>query len=257
MLTWFEWGSYRNRDLLYYRSDTVGPREIIELLLAEHALRELKQREEALKQRSIALQKAKAIESDSSELEDANAQLDETRKQIPRKEHDLYGAVSMLTSVLRKDYDSLRRNTKWFMRKEMVQDCSDRGGCCSRGCGCCSQRHLSKGTKGDGHCTTECWCCTAFRGFEISKEDKIDMVKDFQSRLERNRSGYLIDMADWFFSPLPEPPAVAPKLSTVASQTMTVIAKTPTKDMKTPTVTVTTKPLKPRSRWQKIFGRNK
>lgn len=249
MPTQFTWDHVWNRYLLFYRSDSIGPGDIIKLLLAEHALRELKQREEALNHRVTALQKAKAIEPDSCELEEVNKQLEETRLQFPRKEHDLYGAVSMLTSSLKQDYDSLRCNTTWFMRKEMVQDCSDRGGCCSRKCGCCSQRYLSKGTKGDGHCTTECWCCTAFRGFEMSKEDKMEMAKDFQSRLEREKSGYLINMADWFFCPLPEPPAGAPQTPS------DVVMKIPTAVTKIQAVVA--KPLKPRSKWQQIFGRYK
>jgi hypothetical protein len=204
------------------------------MLLAEYALRNLQQREEALNHRLIALQKAKAIESDNSELEKANELLEETRAQIPRKEYDLYRAVYMMPYFLQKDYQLLRENEAWFMRKEMVQDCSDRGGCCSRGCGCCSQRHISKGKKGNGHCTTECWCCTVFRGFELSQDDKEAINKYLRIRLEHKKSPYLINIANSFFRFLPKPPPETPETPTVAAMTSN-----------------------PKSRWQEIFGRNK
>jgi hypothetical protein len=68
----FQWDSYYGRDLLRYRSAEIDKQEVINMLLAEYALRNLQQREEALNHRAIALQKAKAIESDSPELERAN-----------------------------------------------------------------------------------------------------------------------------------------------------------------------------------------
>jgi hypothetical protein len=120
---------------LGYGSTEIDKEGVMNMLLAEYALRKLQQREEALNHRLIALQKAKAIESDNSELEKANELLEETRAQIPRKEYDLYRAVYMMPPFLQKDYQLLRENEAWFMRKEMVQECSDRGGRCSRGCG--------------------------------------------------------------------------------------------------------------------------
>jgi hypothetical protein len=43
-----------------------------------------------------------------------------------------FTAESVLGPSIKNLYDTVRRNTIWFMRKEMVQDCSGRGGCCSR-----------------------------------------------------------------------------------------------------------------------------
>jgi hypothetical protein len=221
-------------NLAYGQSDKeIGPEKIIEIILADHALRELKQREEALHHRVTALQKAKILESDSSELDNASEQLKRTRAQVPRMEYGLYRAVSMLDPYFKHLHDDLRRHAKWFMREEMVRDCSDRSGCCSRDCGCCSHRQLFKGNKGDGHCTTECWCCTVFRGFELSADDKEAISKDLRDRLKAEKSGYLLTMANCFFRPLPrKPPTLAPKSSTTASTLS-----------------------KSKSRWQRIFGR--
>jgi hypothetical protein len=214
MLPVFYWkvvvSDNRYLEVLSYGSQWIKPEEVIDILLSEHVLRELKQREEALNYRIVAFQKAKEIQSeDDSELENANKQLKETRSKVPMKEHALYRAVSMLDSYFKGVHDNLRRDSQWFMRNDMVQDCADRGGCCSRACGCCSQRHQCHGGKGIGHCTTECWCCTIFRGFELSEDEKAEVRNDLKSRLEHNRSPYLINMANCFFPPLPTPPTLA------------------------------------------------
>lgn len=180
-----------------------------DLIIAEHALREQTQREEALKHRVTALQKATAVDFDSykTQLEEANEQLEEAKRQYPRKEQALYRAESMLPPIFRDVYDSIRHDAAWFMCEGMVQDCSDRGGCCSRGCGCCAQRHLSEKKKGIGHCTSECWCCISFRGFELPEQEKEEITNGIESRLNKYPSPYLLYMADSFFCPLkPEKP---------------------------------------------------
>ena len=121
--------------------------------------------------------------------------------QYPRKAYALYRAESMLRLEFKEAYDSLRRDVRWFMREEMVQDCSDRGGCCSRECGCCERRHLSK-RKGKGHCTIECRCCISFQGFELPEEEKVEINKDLETRLQTWGLAYAIHLANCFFCPL-------------------------------------------------------
>ncbi|KAJ5432479.1 uncharacterized protein N7458_011635 [Penicillium daleae] len=106
MLPVFYWkvvvSDNRYLEVLSYGSQWIKPEEVIDILLSEHVLRELKQREEALKYRIVAFQKAKEIQSeDDSELENANKQLKETRSKVPMKEHALYRAVSMLDSYFK------------------------------------------------------------------------------------------------------------------------------------------------------------
>lgn len=243
--TMFRWHRRRHNNnlrynLAYGESDLeIWPENITEIILADHALRELKQREEALHHRVTALQKAKTLESDSSEFDNASEQLEKTRAQVPGKEYELYRAVSMLDPYFKHLHHDLRDNAQWFMRQDMVRDCSDRGGCCSRNCGCCSHRQLFKGTKGDGHCTTECWCCTVFRGFELSADEKEAISKDLRDRLKAEESGYLLTMANSFFCPLP-------KRWTPALERSNMVSNSPT--------TAST-PSKSKSRWQRIFGR--
>ena len=153
----------------------------------------------------IALQKAVAIESDTAQLEEANKQLEEAQAQYPKKEYALYRAEYALDMDSKNAYDSLRRDAKWFMREEMVQECSDRGGCCSRECGCCEQRYLSERKKGRGHCTIECGCCISFQGFELPKEEKEERSKDLKTRLEGWSPAYVLHLTNCYFCPLSKP----------------------------------------------------
>jgi hypothetical protein len=192
----------RYPEYLEYASNCFKRSDITGLILAEHALRELSQREETLLRKVKALQKAAAIESDRTQLENATQQLEEAQAAFPRKERALYQAETMLCLLLKQAYDSLRRDAKWFMREEMTQDCSDQGGCCSRECGCCAQRHLSKRKKGRGHCTVECWCCIGFRGFELPEKEKKEVRNDFKRRIELPGSAYFEKLGIWLFHPL-------------------------------------------------------
>ncbi|KGO68472.1 hypothetical protein PITC_070970 [Penicillium italicum] len=195
-----------HKNCLKYGSDYALRSTLIELFLAEQALRELTQREEWLHHKVLALQKAMAIasdgKSDMTQFENAKKSLEETQVQYPKREYALYLAECRFHLKLKDAYDSLRHDTKWFMREEMVQDCSDRGGCCSRKCGCCEQRHLSRRTKGRGHCTIECECCIGFRGFELLEKQKQEMSNEFETMLKEYNSAYTIHLANCFFCPL-------------------------------------------------------
>ncbi|KAJ5415371.1 hypothetical protein N7465_004066 [Penicillium sp. CMV-2018d] len=93
-------------------------------IIAEHALREQTQREEALRHRATALQKATAVDSDSykTELEEANEQLEEAKRHYPKKEQALYRAESMLPPIFRDVYDSIRHDAAWFMIARIEAD---------------------------------------------------------------------------------------------------------------------------------------
>ncbi|CRL26222.1 unnamed protein product [Penicillium camemberti] len=103
-------------DCLRYGSEYVLRAKLIELFLAEHALRELTQREEWLHQKVMALQKAIAItparKTDMTELKTANKQLKKTHAQFPRREYALYLAECKFHLKTKDTYDSLRRDDK-------------------------------------------------------------------------------------------------------------------------------------------------
>ncbi|KAJ5490345.1 hypothetical protein N7453_011170 [Penicillium expansum] len=171
---------------LKYGSEYALRSTLIELFLAEHALRELTQREEWLHHKVIALQKAMAIasneKSDMTQFKNANNNLKETQAQYPKMEYTLYLAECRFHLELKDAYDSLRHDAKWFMREEM--------------------RHLSERKKGRGHCTTECECCIGFRGFELPEKQKQEMSNEFETMLKEFNSAYAIHLANCFFCPL-------------------------------------------------------
>lgn len=100
------------------------------------------------------------------------------------------------------------------MRKELFDDCAGQGGCCSRGCGCCSQRQLSKKEKARDHCTAEYWCCSNRRSFELpeKKEQEQERTEALATRPTSDNRAYLLKSANSFlYSPNPPP---SPKLPT-------------------------------------------
>jgi hypothetical protein len=50
------------------------------------------------------------------------------------------------------------------MSKKMINYCRGNGGCCIRGCGCCSRPRATTLFEGDhyAHCTEDCGCCYKF-----------------------------------------------------------------------------------------------
>lgn len=132
------WSSYGRELEIKYRGGLYKPSVFADMLVAEHALRGTVQREEMLQHKVQALQKAADIEPEGKiQLAEANSQLDESRVQCYHRQQALYRAEAMFPTFVKRDYDILRTDDVWYMREEMVRDCSDRGGCCSRGCGCC------------------------------------------------------------------------------------------------------------------------
>ncbi|CAG8004825.1 unnamed protein product [Penicillium salamii] len=66
-----------------------------------------------------------------------------------------------------------RSQSDWYMHPSLVECCTDRQGCCARGCGCCTNRKVDPSRSlGIGHCTVECACCQKARGFEVSPDEK-------------------------------------------------------------------------------------
>lgn len=167
-----------NYDLLTNVTDRLNRDHAINVIVADYALREQLQHEETLNHRAIASQKSTATDYDKTQRSETIERLEQTKRQRAEKERALYRAVSMLPLAERDAYDAVRRDPAWFMGEYLVEDCSNQGGCCSRQCGCCAKRHLSKAQKGIGHCTSECWCCISFRGFDLTENDKREIRDD-------------------------------------------------------------------------------
>ena len=102
--------------------------------------------------------------------------------------------------ALEKGFKQCRSDPRWYMHPILVQDCVNRGGCCSRDCGCCVSRERetsSIGELGIGHCTVECGCCCEARGFELTTEEKKKVEKVFgffDVADNKNRHHYQYDL---------------------------------------------------------------
>lgn len=194
--------------LLGYGFKEIWRSDLIDIFQAEHDLRMLVQREEALERKVKALVKTASIDDklDQTQLEEIKTELQGLQPKITMHEYYLYRAEGELSPAFGSLYTKLRLNPKWFMRPGMVSDCANRGGCCSRGCGCCERRLLGNREKGVGHCTTECSCCENFRGFALPDADKKYISDDLITRLNTTRgwerSSFCVVMANWYFCPL-------------------------------------------------------
>lgn len=182
-------------------SVTIRRSTVVDLFVAEYTLRLLAQRREVLlfKLTELQLQQEVTIESNESEIQEVTTQLQENQSQLSKGESALLRAEFYLGNVrLKVAYDELRKDAKWFMRQEMVDDCWSWGGCCSRECGCCAKRYLLD--KGAGHCTSECWCCNNSQG-SGPPEIREEVDQSLRSRLEDQHPVHVVNIANWFFTP--------------------------------------------------------
>lgn len=177
----------------------VNADKILTILRLDHEIRVLAQREESLGYKARALKKTTDIE-DNVEQKDYDSEIKCTRVQRFKKECHMFRAVTVLPPCLKHDYKSLRLNPLWYMREEMIDDCADQGGCCSRGCGCCARRSLSQDTKTRGHCTLECRCCASFRDPDLTKKD-LESIESHRGQLMEDYR-YSCEMANWYFRPI-------------------------------------------------------
>lgn len=175
---------------------TVPRVELLEIFRLDYQIRLLAQREESLSHQATASKKI----TDTITTTDFDSKIRSTRAQRLRHEATMFRLITELPKWLKGLYYALRRDPLWYMREEMVHDCAGRGGCCSRGCGCCAKRSLSENIKASGHCTPECWCCKCYRDSSLTEEDQIAIAHDLERLLEDGR--YLRDMANWYFRPL-------------------------------------------------------
>ncbi|KAJ5735561.1 uncharacterized protein N7483_000686 [Penicillium malachiteum] len=216
-----EWvGSGRYAQLkIKYDGLLYEPYRFSDMLVAEYALRESVQREEILQYKIQGLEKAVAIEPDGKAqlaLADAKSELDKVEIQCYHNQQALYRTEATFIPRVKRDYDTLRTDDNWYMREEMAQDCADKGGCCSRGCGCCARRKLSEKRKGTGYCTLECWCCSIQRGFEVPCEENQEIQQKYKEMLEGSNQTFLLHSINCLVSPLkcqPEVPVPVPSKS--------------------------------------------
>lgn len=154
-------------------------------------------RTEQIGSSSVTFEKAKSHEKGIKILKQ---KLSDVKSQHAHLSRTIYEYESMLPSPVKKTYESLRKNPKWYMREELITDCKGRDGCCSRGCGCCALRASHSYKKGVGHCTVECICCVRYRGFRPSMEEKKNVLKAMTMLFRCDAATYFLKMVNGYFS---------------------------------------------------------
>lgn len=141
---------------------------------------------------------------DSDSLQDCEDTIEELKTVIPileeAKEHT---ETHLPEGPLKRSYGKIRRNPAWYLRKELVNDCVKRGGCCGRSCGCCKRRsRAGKNAKGIGHCTAFCACCEASREADGTTGEGTRVVDEevvIQNLLESEDPSHLLTLAEAYF----------------------------------------------------------
>lgn len=179
---------------LEYKKVEYGSDVFVGILTAERQLRELVQRLEKLQGKLFK-------GDDKSNIWRLKEEVETLGRSVLLQQHTLYKMEGELPAgPLKQTYDSLRRNPRWYCRPELVEDCIARGGCSSRGCGCCESRHFRTSHRGVGHCTIECGCCSDYRGFEATPEMRKEIADGFQEMLYSPNPAFLLRMTEAYFS---------------------------------------------------------
>jgi hypothetical protein len=185
----------KNRSLKYGNGLEINIDILMKVIVTDYLLREILQAEEYITRKfriseKKTFEEEKVYETELQTLRRTYMTIEHTESMIP-------------LGPLRKYYDSLRQDPVWYLRRELVQDCITRGGCCSRGCGCCKNRlSTTEYSKGIGHCTAACYCCSAVRGSDYHPDITLSILSFLRPRLEKNPA-YFIEMVEAYF-PKPE-----------------------------------------------------
>lgn len=109
------------------------------IINTDYLLREPVQQEESVKRRFREV----VTYHQKTELCQYATEHQALRRKYSEIEQSFYLSESMLPlGPLQKSYDFLRKDPTWYLRKELVQGCVRREGCCRRGCGCCKKKTL-------------------------------------------------------------------------------------------------------------------
>jgi hypothetical protein len=157
------------------------------------------QRIECLEKKMRPMQKSECTKDELKKLQEYEEETEMLKRLLPDMEINMYcGEARLPERPLKRTYDKIRQNPAWYLRAELVNDCKGRGGCCSRSCGCCEHRLRSQNTRrGIGHCTVECWCCEVSRGFEMSEEERVEMIDYVHGSFET--TSHLLRLAEAYF----------------------------------------------------------
>ncbi|KAL3451667.1 hypothetical protein BJX65DRAFT_223051 [Aspergillus insuetus] len=123
-----------------------------------------------------ASKSALSNEERDQELRLLRAEFRKLQKEMTTSDRPDNALTWMYRMYWRLPYDKDGRHALWYLQR---QECSDRGGCCARECGCCEKllheyvlhkygldkEHTKRPRKVYGHCTSECACCVITHEF--------------------------------------------------------------------------------------------
>lgn len=156
----------------------------------ELSLRYFTQREECLKRDYQSIKASESCEKDQEQLTICLDQLNACAKCYWRDRRQLDALEYLLP--FGPLYETWRSNPKWYLYPHLVADCADKGGCCSRQCGCCQRCESGPGRRrGMGHCTIDCICCSEARGFDLKDSDRKKIINSSFRVLEDMVSGMI------------------------------------------------------------------
>lgn len=79
--------------------------------------------------------------------------------------------------TFKRAFQQCRKDPNWYLNQSLREDCSKRGGCCGRDCGCCEkERGNSQRRWKQGHCTNACSCCVRTQ----KSEKDVTMQRDIE-----------------------------------------------------------------------------
>lgn len=152
------------------------------LLCTEVALRENTQRETALREKIRGLLTRTTTDDSATLVQELQEEISKLNKEYWKLERRWWQIrASFKDTSLTRGIELWRSHPKWYMHRVLREDCVGRGGCCGRGCGCCSNRqNIPERKFAAGHCTVECACCEQARGFELDSDQKAQIQEAFK-----------------------------------------------------------------------------
>lgn len=178
---------------------------LAELVFAEHQFRYQAQLMDGLTKRTIKEPSSNGFTAGTQTDCHHNhlKEVQEIRRIYVEREMTLYLKEAALPAMtLAPLYNYIRTNPRWYLGKWMVSECAARGGCCSRGCDCCSKRLLRMHLRSmSGHCSLACPCCERTKGSVIDSDRVALLDQRYKEALESDNPAFLARIASNYFAP--------------------------------------------------------
>ncbi|KAJ5833235.1 hypothetical protein N7474_001546 [Penicillium riverlandense] len=169
-------------DQLSYGSSKSPSSVFTGIIVAENGLRQISQRQETLEARIQELANAANTEDQKKQLSEWDKELKILLRRFYIQERTLYLKEALIPEDLRQIYESMRKDPRWYLRQELVEDCAAR----------------------------------VHRGFDFTPNEKQNMAVRLEEALKSRNPAFLLRMADAYFSK----PKRAPKSASTRNDEM-------------------------------------